>query len=432
MDKNLRAELSALKEEVLANLKGLEKVIANIDSRLTQMDGDQMAPIEEMVDPNALADARAWVKDWDDAWELSNKRREEFLDAKRKPFEDPLGKKDLIDMFKEARRWDDWTYELFTTQWNKGKKQRIEGAINTINMFIADAKARKGSTVKVEDLNDAKRVLEEMERFDVAKVRLCDICQNTINDLNRLLVVHHDDADDFAQYYVYLNDLIEYCNAVKADLSDENIRIFGMLLSLLTTMLETNEMEQFNYVAVDPITFEPVKLDGDKLRKYRAVRLREYNRDLKNAFEFKAKREGRVVPSLDDRAIDPDTKVEPEVAASIPFERSEADRTRLDIVKDNPIDPLGLTPTALTHTYTPTADDTRSSNQQVVDHVKSGKPLPEAIRISTVELKKARDILREHEAAYQADLAVEKEREELLRLSKLVKAGADALAVEKA
>ena len=106
MDKNLRAELSALKEEVLANLKGLEKVIANIDSKLTQIDHGQMAPVEELVDPKALEDARAWVREWDDAWDRSvmaqRDKTDQFMNPA--PFKDPLGKKELMDLFKEARK----------------------------------------------------------------------------------------------------------------------------------------------------------------------------------------------------------------------------------------------------------------------------------------------------------------------------------------
>lgn len=291
MDKNLRAELSALKEEVLANLKGLEKVISNIDSKLTQMDDGQMAAVEELVDPKALEEARAWVRDWDDAWDRSivaqKDRTNEFLNPT--PFKDPLGKKDLIQMFKEARKWDDWTYELFTAQWTKGKKRRIDGAKNTINTFIADAKARKGWKMNVEDLSDARRVLEEMERFDAAKTQMYTICEDTIKDLDAML--GSDDQDDFVQFYGIINDLLSHCNAIKADLSEENVRIFGMLLSLLTDMLEANELEQFEFVALDPTTFEPVKLEREKLVKYRDIRLREYKRDLKDAFEFRAANE---------------------------------------------------------------------------------------------------------------------------------------------
>lgn len=287
MDKNLRAELSALKEEVLANLKGLEKVIANIDSKLTQTDEGPLAAIEDLVDPTALEEARAWVRDWDDAWERSiiaqRDRTNEFLNPT--PFKDPLGKKDLIDMFKEARKWDDWTYELFTAQWTKGKKRRIDGAKNTINTFIADAKARKGWKMNVEDLSDARRVLEEMERFDAAKIQMYTICEDTIKDLDAML--GSDDQEDFVRFYDIMNDLLSHCNAIKAELSEENVRIFGMLLSLLTDMLEANELEQFEFVALDPTTFDPVKLEREKLVKYRAIRLREYKRDLKDAFEFR-------------------------------------------------------------------------------------------------------------------------------------------------
>ena len=287
MDKNLRAELSALKQEVLANLQGLEKVIANIDSKLTQMDESQMATVDALVDPKALEEARAWVRDWDDAWERSiiaqKDRTNEFL--KPTPFRDPLGKKDLIDMFKEARKWDNWTYELFTTQWNKGKKKRIDGAKNTINIFIADAKSRKGWKTQVEDLADARKVLEEMERFDSAKTKMYEICEDTIKDLDAMLSV--DEQDDFARFYDIINDLITSCSSVKANLSEENTQIYCMLLTLLTDMLETNELEQFDCVALDPTTFKPKILDGDNLLKFRTIRLREYNRDLKDAFEFK-------------------------------------------------------------------------------------------------------------------------------------------------
>lgn len=287
MDKNLRAELSALKQEVLANLKGLEKVIANIDSKLTQIDEGQIVQVEESVDPTALEKARAWVRDWDDAWERSvlvqKDREKDFLG--NAPFKDPLDKKDLIQMIKEARKWDDWTYELFTMQWNKGKKKRIEGAKNTINTFIADAKARKGWKMNVEDLADARKVLEEMERFDAAKTAMYAVCEDTIKNLDAMLA--SDGQTDFARFYEIVNDLLLQCAAMKSNLCEENARIFGMLLDLLTDMLETNELEQFECISIDPITFQPKSLDSDKLLKFRTIRLREYNRDLKDAFEFK-------------------------------------------------------------------------------------------------------------------------------------------------
>ena len=123
MDKNLRAELSALKSEVLANLKGLEKVVANIDSKLTQIDSGQVSLEEELVDPKALEEARAWVKEWDDAYDSTQKsireRSADFLNPTREPFKDPLDDKSLAGLISKAREWDEWTYELFTAQWDK-------------------------------------------------------------------------------------------------------------------------------------------------------------------------------------------------------------------------------------------------------------------------------------------------------------------------
>ena len=40
MDKNIKAELSALRSEVLTNLKSLELVVNNINSKLGQLDID--------------------------------------------------------------------------------------------------------------------------------------------------------------------------------------------------------------------------------------------------------------------------------------------------------------------------------------------------------------------------------------------------------
>ena len=96
------------------------------------------------------------------------------------------------------------------------------------------------------------------------------------------------------------------------------------------------------------------------------------------------------------------TRPEPEVAVSIPSHRSADDAKRLEIVKD-----------------------------AVHSQYKTGNLGKEA-KGSISDIKKARDIVREHEAAYKADLAVEKEKEELMRLSKLVRAGAEALAADKA
>ena len=466
MDKNLRAELSALKSEVLANLKGLEKVVANIDSKLTQIDSGQVSLEEELVDPKALEEARAWVKEWDDAYDSTQKsireRSADFLNPTREPFKDPLDDKSLAGLISKAREWDEWTYELFNAQWDKKKKQRAEGAINTINMFVADVKTRKGLATVVKDINDANRALEDINHLESAKAEILKQCDMAIIDLNYLLS-KRDDPDGFAFYYQVLNDLVEAVIAVQADAGDRNAAAISTLVWLLKSMLETNEKEQFDYVALDPITFEPVRLEGEKLSKYRDVRLREYNRDLMNAFEFKSKRDGSWrrwpgtdMPSMDEvldkvqvaaksgdkqlaeaaqafemaiikarqesdaatvNAIEKSndlireveetlkevgTRPEPEVAVSIPSHRSADDAKRLEIVKD-----------------------------AVHSQYKTGNLGKEA-KGSISDIKKARDIVREHEAAYKADLAVEKEKEELMRLSKLVRAGAEALAADKA
>jgi hypothetical protein len=60
--------------------------------------------------------------------------------------------------------------------------------------------------------------------------------------------------------------------------------------TLFTTMLDQQEMDMFTYCSIDPLTFEPVKLDGDKLRKFQNAMLRYYKKDLKQAYEFIAAR----------------------------------------------------------------------------------------------------------------------------------------------
>ena len=448
MDKNLKAELSALRNEVMTNLENLKNVVNSIDSKLDQIESGQPDIEEsETVDPKALEEARAWVKEWDDAYDRTQKiireRSADFLNPTREPFKDPLDDKSLVGLISKAREWDEWTYELFNAQWDKNKKQRAEGAINTINMFVADVKTRKGLATVVKDINDANRALEDINHLESAKAEILKQCDMAIIDLNYLLS-KRDDPDGFAFYYQVLNDLVEAVIAVQASAGDRNAAAISTMVWLLKSMLETNEKEQFDYVAFDPITFEPVRLEGEKLRKYRDVRLREYNRDLMNAFEFKSKRDGSwrrwpgmSMPGMDEvldkvqvaaksgdkqlaeaaqafemavikarqesdaatvNAIEKSNDLirevkealkevsarpEPEVAVSIPSHRSEADAKRLEVVEEDSRDLYQKVVDAVKSDTALSKEDYRD----LVDAVKSGKPLSKNIPTGSDDIK---------------------------------------------
>lgn len=287
MDKNLKTELSALKAEVLTHLDSLKTVVENIDAKLGQVEAVDFEQAAEYVDPTALAQARAWVNSIDTRIDHANNRGKEFLDTSREPFVDTVSDRDLLSIAKGDDANYIWTrleFEEFTVLWNKTKKKRIDSLCVVLDTFLNDVRSRRSIRYDVDDLATAKRALKEIEELESAKTEII-LALNDRTQLDELLA--SDSEYDFVTYYDYTNKLIDILNSARRSVVvAPNEEIIGHMRSLLMYMLEQHELEQFDHVAIDPVTFEVVGLEGDKLIKYRRNMLKLYNSRLRRAFEL--------------------------------------------------------------------------------------------------------------------------------------------------
>ena len=287
MDKNLKTELSALKAEVLTHLDSLKTVVENIDAKLGQVESVDFEQAAEYVDPTALAQARAWVNSIDTRIDHANNSSKEFIDTSREPFVDTVSDRDLLSIAKGDDANYIWTrleFEEFTTLWNKTKKKRIDSLRAVLDTFLNDVRSRRSIRYDVDDLATAKRALKEIEELESAKTEII-LALNDRNQLDELLA--SDGEYDFVTYYDYTNKLIDILNSARRSVVvAPNEEIIGHMRSLLMYMLEQHELEQFDHVAIDPVTFEVVGLEGDKLAKYRRNMLKLYNSRLRRAFEL--------------------------------------------------------------------------------------------------------------------------------------------------
>lgn len=287
MDKNLKTELSALKAEVLTHLDSLKTVVENIDAKLGQVDAVDFEQAAEYVDPTALAQARAWVNSIDTRIDYANNRGNKFLDTSREPFVDTVSDQDLLSIAKGQDANYIWTrleFEEFNTLWNKTKKKRIDSLCAVLDTFLNDVRSRRSIRYDVDDLATAKRALKEIEELESAKTEII-LALNNRTQLDELLA--SDSEYDFVTYYDYTNKLIDILNSARRSVVvAPNEEIIGHMRSLLMYMLEQHELEQFDHVAIDPVTFEVVGLEGDKLIKYRRNMLKLYNSRLRRAFEL--------------------------------------------------------------------------------------------------------------------------------------------------
>lgn len=287
MDKNMKAELSALKAEVLTHLDSLKTVVENIDAKLGQVESIDFEQADEYIDPEALAQARAWVSNIDNRIDYANNRTKEYLDASREPFVDTVSDQELLSIAtsKDADYiWSELEYMEFARNWNKTKKKRVDSFAAMLDTFITDVRNRKSMRYDVDDLASAKRALKEIEELEDIKHQITALF-NDRTALNDLLATDRD--YDFVTYYNYTNNLLDIVNNLKRNaIAAPNEEIVDKMRSLFMSMLEQHELEQYDHIALDPVTFEPVTLDSDKLIKYRRNMLKLYNSRLRRAFEL--------------------------------------------------------------------------------------------------------------------------------------------------
>lgn len=394
MDKNLRAELSALKSDVTAQLSGLQELIKKIDGKMSMFDTEDGSEVGMQFEP-----------------EVSERHLSPDADVN-----------EITRRFMEVSHWDEHEYELFVDEWNATRKRRIESLEVVLATLIADIQRHMPDPIMVKTSKDASLALDAMNTLEEAK----DDIITTIRAGDRAIlqtIIDEERPDNFVIYYQWINDIISVINAIKlrvdppAD-SDMHLadaieaaktqvdyqaaRMAGFMLDLFVLLLDQHELEMYDLKVVDPQTFEAKETPADKLKHYRQWRLGKYKSDLQHAYEYIAKRDGRVVQCLSGE-VDKTTYVV-DVGNMPPKEAMEAVEQAIAVVKASNKTPLVI-------------DKQLAADLSMA--VKEGK-VDSDMRDN---LRK----LREIEAAYKADLAAEKEREEMLRLSRLVQAGAEAL-----
>ena len=256
-------------------------------AKLGQVDAVDFEQAAEHVDPDALAQARAWVNSIDTRIDHANNRSNEFLDTSREPFVDTVSDRDLLSIAKSDDAnyiWSRLEFEEFTAQWNKTKKKRVDSLCAVLDTFLNDVRSRRSIRYDVDDLATARRALKEIEELEAAKTAIV----SALNDRTQLDELLASDSEyDFVTYYDYTNKLIDILNSTKRSVTvAPNEEIIANMRSLLMYTLEQHELEQFDHATIDPVTFEVVGLDGDKLIKYRHNMLKLYNGRLRRAFEL--------------------------------------------------------------------------------------------------------------------------------------------------
>lgn len=288
MDKNIKAELSALRSEVLTNLKSLELVVNNINSKLGQLDIDDDGIPTKLEDTDiALIEARAWIKGIDDKIdkiEADREARTQGFLHNDKPYVDPIDAKTMYKRFLYASHSHEQLYEDFVMSWAKMKKKRIESLIDTLRIFITDVQARKCLDHKVNDLITAERIVREFKDINRFKQVVIDKCTDVYPALQALLKEDHE--NDFVEYYSiaskFIND-IEHQLEMTLKCNEYFVKD---VIDLLKTMLDQQELNMCDPGHVlDPNTFEAVQLPADKALKHKQAVLTKYKGELKIAFE---------------------------------------------------------------------------------------------------------------------------------------------------
>lgn len=300
MDKNLKAELSALRNDVTTGLSGLQTLVQNIDAKLKQLD--------QPPEPSSSITIEM-AKEWED------------------PTARPIDDKTIMEMFKEASHWDEMAHEIFVTMWNKTRKRRIESLDLILTTLASDASKHMPDPIRVRDMAEAEAALREMTRFTAARDKIVSIISS--KDRSKMEEILASDAEDnFVAYYWWLNEMVDEILSLREDpkrvpTEDENRNITSAteylekfsperdpvnilvnnVVSLYRMLMEQHEMEMYDLVVIDPNTFTPKRPPEEKMLAYRRYCLANYNKDLMQAYEFVAKRNKSELDALVRKAI---------------------------------------------------------------------------------------------------------------------------------
>jgi len=294
MDKNLKSELAALRSEVMTNLENLKNVVNNIDSKLRlveQFDGYNVTESSDLYTPYKSDNQESIIQSLDESVLILKKieKLEKDKQADRsviehdvdKDLDNPVG---FFKKFIEVSHIDELFNTEFITEWNSAKKRRIESLIATLRLFATDVKSKKCIDHKLNDLITAEKIVREFKDIERFKQIIIDTCTDLYPNLQYLL--KEDRENDFIEYYNLVNSLILDVEHQFGMTLQCNEYFVKEVLELLKTMLEQQELQMYDLTMVNPDTFELIQVTGEKLLKYRRARLNQYNKDLKQAFEF--------------------------------------------------------------------------------------------------------------------------------------------------
>jgi hypothetical protein len=289
MDKNLKAELSALRNEVTTGLNGLQTLVQNIDTKIKQLEQSPEITVEQAKESEETISGSA-----------ADKRS--------------IDNKTILELFKEASHWDELAHEIFVATWNQTRKQRIDSLEIILATLAGDASKHAPNPIKVRDIAEAEAALREMTRYSAAKEKIVNIIRN--KDRGPLKkIIRSEDPDNFISYYSWLNEIVDEMLALRENPkripTDEESRsvssataymefygserdevnlLVNNVVSLYRMLMEQHEMGMYDLVVVDPETFQPKRPPEDKLRSFRRRCFNNYNHDLRKAYEFVAKR----------------------------------------------------------------------------------------------------------------------------------------------
>ena len=297
MDKNLKAELSALRNDFVSNLNKIEQLLEKLtEKQVFYIDTGDLGPekAQEVVDK-----FKQEKKKEEPPYHYDPMGIDDDLISTNKSKD--MDTKSILQMFYEASHWDEIANEIFVKLWNNTRKERIKTLEETLTLFAWDVKKNEPTKFDVKNIDEAKEALRDLEEFNDAKDSIIKIVKDT--DRTVLNDIQNNELDDgFVRYYAWVQDIVSNIQKIgKPDEKCSTNDLVNSSIRLLHTMLEQQELNMFPYIFVDPVTFEFTNQDPAKVLKYQRGCLKLYNRELAQAYEFfnKKKNESSDV-SMDD------------------------------------------------------------------------------------------------------------------------------------
>lgn len=259
MDKNIKAELSSLKTEIINGLNGIEKLILSLDSKIDNSQLNESSNLHSAIE-----------KFWPDMNKIKSVEKNALVDEM----------KDIMATINNVENSQD----IFVKEWNNNFKKRYDIIKSKLDTFLLMIKNHKRPETRVASNHDAQIAVKEFESLEILKNKINTlITKHTYSDL--LMIVDSKCDNLFVKYYDCLNKLADDIRILELGVGLFEQEFLRVLQIQYRMLLEDHEMDMYELSLIDPDTFKPKEIPADKQTAYKTRQYTNYKRDLSNAYK---------------------------------------------------------------------------------------------------------------------------------------------------